>query len=291
MPAIRIGSPDSPVLPGTPVPGSPGKYYEAGQFAPSLDELATSTFAEADKAGLISSDLPIFDEHGEVDASMIDSWDPKESLPGVNISSQVNKFSMAVVLSVDSMYPRLLDGVGVGSILSGDDLENQTGSKSVAGDSLLTVSTQAKNRIFSSTLYIYSRFYQFISTPIVAAIPGRTKGISVSMFALLKGLGHILFNKMAHEGELELIGRFMTAGGWSKDPSKGNRGMYMGTKNMSSFFRNPEVTSTSEVSRYSPIEDFADTFAHYLTHRSYLSILSPEKLAVLDDIAEHYGLV
>ncbi len=290
MPAVRIGTPESPVLPGTPVPGKPGKYYEAGQFAPSIDELATSTFAEANKASLLSTDLPIFDENGEVSEEKVAAWNPKDSLPGVIISSQIDKFSMAVLVSVHNLYPNLFQSAGVSSIQSGDSLEAQEGSKSVVGQSLITVKTQARNRTFSSTLYIHSRFYQFITTPIVAEIPGRTKGVSVSMFSVLKAIGHILFNKMAHEGELKMIGSFMEASGWSKNSESGNRGSYMGKKNMASFFRDNHP-ATSEVSRYSPIDDFADTFAHYLTHRSYLSVVAPEKLEVMDSIVEHYGLV
>jgi len=289
MPAIRIGSPESPVLPGTPVPGKPGKYYEAGQFAPSVDELATSTFSEADKAGLISTDLPIF-EDGDISPDKVASWNPKDSLPGVVVSSQVDKFSMAVILTAHSMYPKLFDSINLSSIQSGDALEAQ-GSKSVVGESLITVQTQARNRIFTSTMFIYSRFYQYLATPIVSAIPGRTKGISVSLFAAFKAIGHALFNKMVHEGELELIGRFTNASGWSKNPQEGSRGSYMGKKNMASFFRESDSAVTSEVARYSPIDDFADTFAHYLTHRSYLSAVAPEKLMVMDDINEHYGLV
>lgn len=288
MPAIRIGNPDSPILPGTPVPGKPGKYYEAGQFAPSVDELATSTFVEANKAGLLANDLPIFDDKGAVSEELVHSWNPKESLPGTIISGQVDKFSLASIVSTHRLYPSLLEGVGISSIQNGDSLEAQ-GTKAIAGQALITAVTQARNRNFTATLYIYSRFYQFISTPIVAEIPGRTKGVSVSMFATLKAIGHVLFNKMAHEGQMKLIGNYLEAAGWSKTPDGGTRGSFMGKKNMSSFYHEGKVTS--EVARYSPVDDFADTFAHFLTHRSYLAAVAPEKLAVLDEIIDHYGLV
>jgi hypothetical protein len=65
----------------------------------------------------------------------------------------------------------------------------------------------------------------------------------------------------------------------------------MGRKNMSTFFREYDAPVTSEIARYSPIDDFADTFAHYLTHRTYLSAIAPEKLKALDQICEDYGLV
>lgn len=290
--AIRIGSPESPVLSGMPVPGKPGKYYEKGQFAPSMDELVASTLSEADKAGLISTDLPIFDENGEVSADMVETWNPKETLGSINVSDQISKFSMAVVVSVNNMFPDILNTVGITSILSGNELEQQEGSKALIGESLLTVKSVPRQRSFASNLYIYDRFYQFISTPVVAEIPGRTKGISVSMYALLKGIGHVLFNKLSYDGQLEMIGKFLSVSGWVKIPGgEAQRGSFMGRKNMSSFYRKESAPTMSEIARYSPIDDFADTFAHYLVHRSYLGVISPEKLEVMDTIAEYYRMV
>jgi len=289
--AVRIGSPDSPVAAGMPVPGKPGSFYESGQFAPSIEQLMTTTFSEAKNAGLISTTLPIFGDNGDVDVDKINAWNPYDDLEGVHASTTIPKFSMATLLTAQKAFPGLFKVLHITNIMNGDEIEAREGVnfRAMLGDQLITANTSSQGRVFRSTLYVYSKYYQYISTPIVPEVPGRTKGISVSMFATLKACGHILFLKLAFDGELEFIGRYFKASGWSKTPGEGERGHYLTLKNMASFYRKP-LPASSEISKYSPMEDFADTFAHYLSHRVYLQSKFPEKFEVMDEICKKYRI-
>ena len=289
--AVRIGSPESTVQAGMPVPGKPGSFYEAGQFAPSIDQLLTSTLAEANDAGLVSTDLPIFDPDGGVSLERINAWNPYDDLEGIHAPPSIPKFSMATLITVDKAYPGLYKTLRITNIIDGSALENQEGAnaRSIAGEQLITAVTSAQGRMFRSKFIVYDRYYQYISTPIVPEIPGRSKGVSVSFYATLKALGHVMFARLAFDGELELIGKFLNAAEWAKTPNGGKKGHFMSLKNMAGYYLGNE-DNTSEVSNYSPADDFADTFAQYLSHRLYLQVKSPNKLKVMDEICKKYRI-
>ena len=289
--AVRIGSPDSPVAAGMPVPGKPGSFYEAGQFAPSIEQLMTNTFSEAQSSGLITTELPIFGDNGDVDINKVNDWNPYDSLNGIHASTTIPKFSMATLITAQKAYPGLFEALKISNIINGDEVESREGenARALVGEQLITANTSSQGRVFRSRLIVYSRYYQYISTPIVAEVPGRTKGISVSMFATLKACGHVLFMKLAFDGELEFIGRYFKASGWSKTPQGGERGHYLTLKNLASFYRKLEQSS-SEIAKYAPAEDFADTFAHYLSHRLYLQSKFPEKFEIMDEICKKYRI-
>lgn len=286
MAVVRVGSPDSPVKQGDVVPGEPGKYYENGQFSPSVDSIITSTFSEAKESGLLSDNLPIMKD-GKVDPAMVEAWNPYRDIPGVSISSAIPKFSMATLMSVHNMFPRMIEGVGITSILDGAELEKQEGGKAIYGASLVTV----KGNRSRNTFYIHPPYQQYMTIPVVPEIPGRRKGLSVSAFATLKACGHALFNKMTSEGEFELIGRFISAAGWKKDYASGEKGSFLGRKNMGNYYRMDDASVTSEVAKYSPVDDFADTFAQYITHRNYLKTVAPSKADVMEDVFDRYRII
>lgn len=284
---IRVGQEGSLVKPGDAVPGQMGKVYEAGQFSPSIDELASMTLSEAKHAGLISRELPIFDpETGEIDKDALEAWNPYGHLRryGAYSSVSVPKHSMAVVVSIADTFPKLLEGLNVSNILNGQGTD-------VDGDALVTSTVTAKNNNFRSNLVIYPEFYKYVSIPIVPEIPGVRSGLSVATYATVHALGHVLYSKLVFEHELSLLGTFMSAAGWSRKETPGYQpGSYLGKTNNAPWKRDTSKVVTSEISRFSPSEDFADTFAQYMFHREYLRIVSPEKLHAMEDIVEQYRL-
>lgn len=283
--AIRVGQPGSPVDRGMPVPGNPGKYYENGQFAPDMDSLLTSVISEADSAGLVSKELP-FLANDEIDDEKLKEWNPYEDYgrKGISVSGSVSKFSMAVIESINSTFPSLLTSFNINSIMTTDDMSN---SRAIAGRQLITSIVKTQGR-FKATLVVYPEFEQFITVPIVRAIKGRTSGVSVATYAVYKALGHILFSKMSYEGEMKLLGEFLEACGWTKKTSNfTEKGRYISIKSRSSYERTKDKDlALSEVERYSAQDEFADTFAQYMTHRRYMSQKFPEKYEIMSKIME-----
>lgn len=286
--AIRIGQPGSPIDQGAPVPGSPGQYYENGQFAPDVDQLMSSVLGESASAGLISTDLP-FVLDGKIDDDALKAWNPYDeySKKGVLASGQVSKYSLAVVSSADAMFPGMMKGLGIRSIMTADDQGN---SRSISGIQLVTALTNTQGGKFKSTIVIYPAFEQFVTIPLVRAIQGRTSGVSVSTYALFKAYGHILFAKMAYEGEMKLLGEFLEVSGWSKTPdNKHEKGHYLNIKSRSAFQRDKSKTdSMSEIEYFTPQDDFADTFAQYILHRRYMGVRNEEKYGIMTKIMDRY---
>lgn len=283
---LRVGDEGASVQPGDQIPGKQS-FYEVGQFSPDIDELASMTLSEAKKAGLISRELPIFDpETGEIDEDALEAWNPYGHLRryGAYSSVSVPKHSMAVVVSVADTFPKLLEGLQVRNILNGEGTD-------VQADALITSTVSSKGDNFRANLIIYPEFYKYVSLPIVAEIPGIRAGLSVATYATAHALGHVLYNKLVFDHELSLMGAFMEAAGWSRREQPGFKsGSYLGKVNESAWKKDPTKVVTSEISRFAPSEDFADTFAQYLFHREYLRIAAPEKMHVMEEIVEKYRL-
>ena len=284
--AIRVGQPGASVAAGAPVPGKPGKFYEAGQFSPNLEELVSSTMSEANDAGLLSGNLPIFGDDGKVDDNMTNAWNPYDDFygRGIIVSGHIPKYSLAVFSSLQDKFPGMLGALDVTGIENSED----SNSRAIVGTQLITAVTNTQGRKFKATLVTYPAFHQYISTPVVRSVPGRSAGISVSTYATFKALGHILFAKLAYDGELEIIGKFLTVAGWSKSPKSENiKGNFLGKQNLSSYTRENRETG-SEIEKYSFQDDFADTFAQYLTHRNYMQTIAPDKIEIMELISNRY---
>lgn len=284
--AIRVGQAGASVAAGSPVPGKPGKYYEAGQFSPNLEQLMSNTISEAGDAGLISTNLPIYNESGEVDKDALDAWNPYDEFynAGIIVSGKIAKNDVAVFSSIVDRFPKLLSFAGISAIETSEDLN----SRAIIGTQLITAITNTQGRKFKATLVTYPSFQQYVTIPVVRAVKKRGSGVSVSTYATFKAIGHVIFAKLAYEGQLELLGRFITASGWSKTPKAGyEKGHFLGKKNLGSYVRESKL-ALAEITKYSPQDDFAETFAQYLTHRNYLAMLAPEKLQVIEDIDKRY---
>jgi len=286
---VRVGDPLSPVEPGDAVPG--GGVYRAGQYAPTIDELASMTLSEADNAGILPSNIPVYTPEGTLDQAKLEGWKPLESLQssGISMSGQVPKYSAAIIVSSIYNMGNVPRALGLSYILAGDreDVAKQRGF----GESIIAARVDASGRTFTGSLVVYPNFYKYISTPIVPKIPGRTEGLSVATYAVHHAVGHLLFARLGFDGSMGLIGNFLDCGGWARYADVGAYyGTFMGVKNTSVWRRSELKRFETELSKYSPMDDFSDTFALYFTNKNYLSQIFPDRLEVMAKILDKYGV-
>jgi len=274
---VRVGDVLSPVIPGDPAPG--GGTYRAGQYAPHVDDLAIATFSSAQTAGILPADLPIFDENGEIDKDKLDAWDPnKEDIP-VSFAEDIPVYSSAIIASsLKSIDSGVLNNLSMGVMQAprtpGD-----------FGNYIIATKTSAENRAFSSQLFVYPDFYKYVDKPIVPKTPKRKSGLSVSSFMTFHAVGHALLAKLTFDGKISEVANFMDSSGWTKAPKDiHEKGTFMGRKSTSAWYRNPSHRFLTELSRYSPLDDFAQAFALYHTSNDYFQKVDPEKYDIMKKI-------
>lgn len=274
---IRVGDVMSPVIPGDPAPG--GGIYRAGQYAPHVDDLAIQTFSSAKTAGILPLDLPIFDENGDVDKDKLDAWNPNnEGLP-VGFSDDIPVYSAAVLASTfKQVNPDLLENLNM-------NVFQAPRTPGDFGNYIVGVKTSGSNRQFSSQLFIYPDFFKFIDKPIVPKTPKRQSGLSVSSFMTFHAMGHILLSKLSFEGKLTDVSGFIDSSGWIKNlDSTHDKAWFMGRRSTSSWYKDSTHRFLSELSRYSPVDDFAQAFAFYHTNVEYLQKIDFKKYKIMHKI-------
>jgi hypothetical protein len=274
---IRVGDAYSPVSPGDLTPT--GGIYRAGQYSPHVDDLAVSTFSAAKNAGILPSGLPIFDENGDVDVDKLDAWKPSQANLPVSFAEDLPVYSSAVIVSafkhVDSS---LLENLNVGVMQAPRTIGD-------FGNYIVGARTNGENRQFSSQMFVYPDFYKFIDKPIVPKTPKRESGLSVSSFMVFHALGHILISKLSFDGKIKEIADFMDSSGWTKVPnSTHEKAWFMGRKSTSAWYRDTSHRFLSELSRYSPMDDFAQAFAFYHTSNDYFNMVDPKKYAIMHKV-------
>lgn len=275
---IRIGDDISPVQAGDPAPG--GGTYRAGQYAPKIEDLAVATFSSAKEAGILPIDIPIFDENGEVDKKKLEEWDPNSYKKSIHFDESVPKYSSAVVVSS-------LDRVDNQEMLSSFNMNVSLAPRAYGefGNYIVSAKTMSANRRFYSTMYVYPDFYKYIDKPIVPRTPKRDSGLSVSSFMTFHALGHILFSKLTFDGKLHDISDFLETSGWMKRSDyKHKKASFMGRQSTSAWYKNSHHNFLSELSMYSPLDDFAQAFAFYYTSRDYFATVDPKKFDIMHKI-------
>lgn len=271
---VRVGDEDSPVMAGEPSPT--GGIYRSGQYAPTIDELSSQTLVRAKEAGLLQS-LPIFDEDGSVNQKKLELWEP--SIRGVHIDSGVPKFASAVLQDVFTGREGLAKELNLARISSGTREEQN--ARTIFGEVIVKSVYNAKDG-FTGKLVIYPSFYKYVTIPLVGKFPGRDSGLSVAAYAVFHALGHLKFAQLMSTGNLQKIAEVLGESGWTKNPDKGVRGEYFEYKNPSGWSRRSNSELPSEVSGYSPSDDFAEMFALYLTNKGYFKEAYPERYELME---------
>lgn len=276
---IRVGDVLSPVVAGDPAPG--GGIYRAGQYSPHVDDLAISTFSSAKNAGILPAGLPIFDVDGNVDKEKLDAWNPRQENLSVTFAEDIPNYSSAVVVSslkqVDDAFLSTLNmGVMQAPRTPGE-----------FGNFIVSVKTSSENRRFSSMMFVYPDFYRFIDKPMIPKTPKRESGISVSSFMTFHAVGHIALAKTLFNGKISDVATFFDSSGWGKvKDSIHTKASFMDRNSTSAWYKDSTHKFLSELSRYSPLDDFAQAFAFYYTHNEYLQKTAPEKYEIIDKIVK-----
>jgi len=274
---VRVGDDLSPVVPGDPAPG--GQTYRAGQYAPHMDDLAISTFSSAQTAGILPSGLPIFDNEGNIDKEKVDTWNPNSVGLPVSFVGDIPAYSSLVVASVlKQINEEFLSSLNM-SVMQAPRVLGDFGSYIVSSK------TSGENRRFSSVFYVYPDFYKFIDKPIVPKTPKKESGLSVSTFMTFHSIGHVVFSKLSFDGNINEVALFVGSSGWTKNArADHDKGMFMGRKSTSAWYRNSSHRFLTELSKYSPLDDFAQAFALYYTSSDYFQKVDPEKYNIVHKI-------
>jgi len=275
---VRVGDPESPVMPGdlNPTNAIP---YKAGQFAPSIDALTQDSLHGAKEAGVLPSDLPIYDENGDISNEKLHEWNPEMDLAvaGYEIYN-IPKYSSAILLSALKNMGRLPVNAGLSAIrnVPRDDTNK-------FGYTIIAAKYSFAGRKFRGELEIYPDFFRYIHTPLLPKVEGKASGISVATYSVFHAVGHLLFAKLSADGQVSQLGDVLGKDVWSKKGS-GGWASYLGTPTSRTWKRANHATPVSQLAKASPSDDFAETFALRFNNPDYLETAFPEKFRAMTNI-------
>lgn len=274
---LRVGDTFSPVQPGDPAPG--GGTYRSGQYAPHVDDLALATFSSAKDAGILPFNVDLFDESGNLSKEKLEEWDPNSEDFTPDFAEDVPKYSSAVIASSMKMIDNnVLDSLNLSVMQAPSSLGE-------FGKYIIAAKTSSENRRFFGILYVYPDFYKYIDKPIVPKTPKRDSGLSVSSFMTFHAIGHILFSKLNFDGNIHDISSFMESSGWSKKSDYNHKkANYMGKDSTSAWYKKSSHRFLTNLSSYSPLDDFAQSFALYYTSRDYFQKIDEAKFNIIHKI-------
>lgn len=279
---VRVGDDLSPVVPGDAAPG--GGTYRSGQYAPTIDDLAIATFSAAKFAGIMPADLPIFDDNGDIDKDKLDAWSPGQEGLAVNFSPDVPNYSSAVVVSsLKQVNENILNGLNLSVLMA-------PRTPGYFGNYIIAARTSSENRVFSSGIYVYPDFYRFIDKPIIPKTPKRSSGVSISSFMVLHATGHVFLSKLTFNGKIADVAAFLESSGWSKNKKSDGlaKASFMQRDSTSAWFYSDNNRFLTELSRYSPLDDFAQAFAIYHTNAEYLQRVDPKKYEIMNKLVSEF---
>jgi len=92
------------------------------------------------------------------------------------------------------------------------------------------------------------------------------------------------------DGKLKQLAELLDLAGWSKQASDETTSpSYIEYKNELVWKRGINSRYKTEASKFSPMDDFAETFALYFTNQKYLQVAFPSRLELIEDILKDYG--
>lgn len=286
---LRVGDPASPIRVGDVNPQT-SMPYRAGQFSPSIDELTGDVLMAADKAGVLPSDLPVYDEAGNLDLEKLEAWEPNTGLTSMHleVGDTVPKYASALILAALNQLKGMPRQLGLKYVVAASREQMVSG---VFGDVIVAARYTGRGELFTSSIEVYPDFYRFVDIPLAPRIPGRATGVSIATFAILHSFGHVVFAKLAAGGHLDEVAPVLRAGVWSRvESSLNRRGDFFKIPVNDTWYYNPAAEFPTQLSKASPGDDFAETFALYIANPAYLRAVFPEKYAGMEVIVEKYVL-
>lgn len=280
---IRVGEVGSPVNIGDFSPNF--KRYVRGQFAPSIDKLASEKLSEAKDSGVVDESDPNFSGFNLSDPESLNGWDYQKLFDqfgrGITVDRSTPIYSIVSLYFACKVVPN--------SFLSDVNLRNiDFQQEGLETDPITGARVLTQNKVFRSSLVVFPKFYRFISAPIVRQIPGRKFGLSVANYSALHSFGHILYKKLAFQAKFAEISAVTKLNGWNKNTIHGVSGSFLTFKNGGAWRRDPKTEYLSEVSKFSPDDTFSEMFAQYYTNRAFLKLKNEKAFEAIDDILKYY---
>ena len=310
---IRIGDPGSLIKPGDPIPNSPGKFYQAGMYAPKPELLTSLKLQEVQSAGLLKvPDLDIYEDDGStISEDKVEKIDYLKFLNAYGIKDYNRtcpQFALIGLLSSFGPLSKKLVRYAKIEYLDWADPQQMTEGVSNNPEDITQVSavspvnTQDKNLICgykkytikSHTLTVFQPFFNYLSIPIVPAIPNHSTGLSASTVSLIKVLGYMIFDNMKIYDQKYLI-NFLEVAGWSKyntipklefsDYAKA--GEEIGINKTTLWYRDTKNPSISLMSTLSPKENFSELLLQMYFQRLTLQHKNHKLLEFFDNFIKY----
>ena len=311
--AVRVGEPESLVKPGDPVPGKPGHYYEAGQYAPSPERLSALKIQETVRAGLLPTVLEdkelskLFSKNGEVNTQRLKKFDFSPWLKKygfTDIDYDLPGFAALVLISTLMIFPssafakyvefkRLVWVSAIEEIP--EDLEEQRAvlaqNVSLSRRTLILGSSVQEGK---KALVLFQPFFVYMSVPILPGVPGITSGLSITTAAIMKIYGRETYRRLKRKNK-SLYFEFLEIAGWKKKdeilteeaPYYISAGRELGLKRKTKWARDTRKEPISSNAVISPLETFTEGYLYYWTHRLYLEKVSPELHEFFERLEEY----
>lgn len=283
---IRVGEFNSPVDAGDFSPNF--KRYVRGQFAPTVDRLASEKLSEAEDSGVVDNEDEAFKNINIKDGKEIENWDYNLYFSnfgyGISVDEKIPPYAVvSSYFAFKTLPTNLLKFINIRNLKY-----NETDGQLVEGIDAITGAETQTSKTFRSSVVIFPKYYRFISIPIVRQIPGRKFGLSIANYSIFHTLGHIYLKKLTFQGKFDSISSLLKVNGWEKNTTEGIRGSFLDQTNKSNWRRDGYSGYLTESAKYSPEDNFAETFAHYYTNRAVLKLMQPQLYESINTMLKGY---
>lgn len=311
MASVRVGEPGALVKPGDPIPGQIGRYYEAGQYAPSVEHLTSIKLQEMNQAGLLPrTGLDIYDENGNISEAKIKDLDIKKELKKYNIHSYSDTLPhfafvglASVLYNIDEDAVRYIDISRVEWV--GDvNLGNHNMSLMDQAEQFSDVVTTTDRNLISAYarqgtnfhLVLFQPFFVYLSVPIVPAIKNVSSGLNLASVSVLKTIGYMIYEKIKLVDKAKYVELLNSMGWKQKNSIPANEqarfvlaGSEIGMPRGKSWYRDMSFNPVSTSATLSPKECFSELFLYYYVHRMYLNAKQPSYVSFMNELVEYLG--
>lgn len=316
---MRIGDPESLVKPGDPVPGKPGHFYEAGQYAPSPERLSAIKLQESIRAGLLPTLLEheelkkIVNSSGEVDVNKLKSLDFTKYFKALGIEivdPNLPKFAgiglLSAFLSVPAYVYPFAKIKGISWLANIEGLQQMSLEEQMDA---LSNNTQIykRNAITGFTKFpkgdgftfvVLQPFFVYMSVPILPAIPNVSSGLNAATVSSTKTVGHLVYKELSKRNK-DLWSSFMKAAGWKRESDLyGDEefnyrpgGWEIGLKKTTIWYRDIRISPISANFTISPAESFSESFVYMWFHKLYMQKVNKDVADVMESVIEYISEV
>lgn len=310
---IRVGDAASIVKPGDPIPGKVGKYYEAGQYAPSDAHVTAIKLQEMASAGLLpNTGLNIYNKKGEISEEKLRNLDFTKALRDYGISNYSKDLPPFALVGLLSVFKNLDEGIfnyldiaainwvaDVQPAVNTLSLDDQVSKFSEVTD------TYSRNMITgysrngaSFNFVVFQPFFVYLSVPIVPAIKNVSSGLNLSTVSTIKTVGYMIYDRMQMTDK-QKYAETLGVLGWKRKESIPRTeialfraaGAEIGVGRATKWFRDTRKPLISAISALGPKENFSELLLYYFVHRLYLEAKSKDYTTFMDELMQYINTI